>query len=95
MSMATNKYQEALDCVKATSKAFFDYVLPKQEQEAFDTLQELVDKETNKKPLKVTDYDLPPYKGDAIVCPHCHKPLGIAVIRCHTCGQKIDWSGVL
>lgn len=56
---------------------------------AINTLQELVDKETPKKPIKKNisnddeDYDY---------CPCCEEVSGSYQKYCDKCGQKLDWS---
>ena len=84
-----NIYQEALDRLHIFS--YFgddgaDSFHHKQHDEDIETLQELVDKETPKKPL--------PPKDTFFLhqCPNCKVDfIGSSIDRCQ-CGQKIDWS---
>ena len=84
-----NKHQEALDRLHIFS--YFgddgaDSFHHKQHDEDIETLQELVDKETPKKPL--------PPKDTFFLhqCPNCKVDfIGSSIDRCQ-CGQKIDWS---
>ena len=92
-----NKYQEALDNVKAIDVESEEclYVGDLCEDD-FKTLQELVDKETPKKFKIKTDKD-----GRTIwVCPNCGDVLmkfwsDVETISprkyCDECGQKLDW----
>ena len=79
-----NKYQEALEFLCDNSKLTQFNI--GQSQWASETLQELVDKETPKKPL--------PPKDTFFLhqCPNCKVDfIGSSIDRCQ-CGQKIDWS---
>lgn len=87
-----NKYQEALTILK-THIVDYDEELEEESylyssyKEEFDTLQELVDKETPKTPV---------YSGRPAdtqqYCPVCHSR--VANIKyCWNCGQRLDWSG--
>lgn len=91
--MCNSKYQEALDILHGFANGNLirettcDYQRDKND-EYKDTLQELVDKATDKKPMHIKLID--EYR-----CKNC----GFTVIRslekmkyCHNCGQKIDWS---
>ena len=85
-----NKYQDSLDnFVKALSH-FTNF---KSIHDWKSDLQELVDRDTPKKP------DIPVHNG---FCPNCHQAFGLertrqAMIRprwfsfCPYCGQAIDW----
>lgn len=86
-----NKYQKALDNVKAIeveSEECF-YVCDLYEDD-IKTLQELVDKETPKKPIRfIYKFYVSPYK-----CPVCKTiPHTCTQKYCDECGQKLDWSG--
>ncbi len=60
---------------------------------ALQTLQELVDKETPKKPM-VSEKQKIRYVT-TYVCPNCKgKFTGTISNYCYHCGQKLDWSGV-
>lgn len=84
-----NKYQEAIAIrnayiqTESGTKCLDDYY-----KESFDTLQELVDKETPKKFKKILD--------TSVVCPNCghhlDKLYGRNYDYCPRCGQKLDWS---
>ena len=81
-----NKYQEALEFLCDNSKLTQFNI--GQSQWASETLQELVDKETPKKPL--------PPKDTFFLhqCPNCKVDfIGSSIDRCQ-CGQKIDWNGL-
>lgn len=47
------------------------------------TLQELVDKETPMKPVKIFE---------RVCCPKCSFPVIIIDNYCPNCGQRLDWS---
>lgn len=79
-----NKYQEALEFLCDNSKLTQFNI--GQSQWASETLQELVDKETPKKPL--------PPKDTFFLhqCPNCKVDfIGSSIDRCQ-CGQKIGWN---
>ena len=79
-----NKYQEALEFLCDNSKLTQFNI--GQSQWASETLQELVDRETQKKPL--------PPKDTFFLhqCPNCKVDfIGSSIDRCQ-CGQKLDWS---
>lgn len=102
-----NKYQETLDLLSNTIKdnliSFDD-----TEKKAVETLQELVDKATAKKPVLsegLHDEDQTNiYKEDGhidpyvCVCPNCKKleiydfEYSVKFDYCTACGQRIDWS---
>ena len=74
-----NKYQEALDIIK-------DYIYDGDgvSSNAYDTLQDLVDKATPKKLIYFTEYE------DRVRCPHCENILSSshAMYYCYVCGGK-------
>jgi hypothetical protein len=83
-----NKYQEALEKLRKIEQTENTW------DENCEVLQELVDKDTPKKP------DITVHNG---FCPNCHQAFGLertkeAMIRpywlsfCPYCGQAIDWS---
>ena len=81
-----NKYQVALDFLCDNSKLTQFNI--GESQWASETLQELVDKATPKKPL--------PPKDTFFLhqCPNCKVDfIGSSIDRCQ-CGQKIDWNGL-
>lgn len=101
-----NKYQGSLDFVKKQFKLKYKVKeLPTATAvaDSFEELQELVDKEDPKKPVK--DYSInaqfPMIKFN-YVCPNCNKTLALNYdevpneydYRCGWCGQVIDWSEV-
>ena len=77
-----NKYQEALNTISRFIEQWADCT------EEIKVVQELVDKETPKKPL--------PPKDTFFLhqCPNCKVDfIGSSIDRCQ-CGQKIDWNGL-
>ena len=99
-----NKYQEALDNVKIAPsfmggndeyRRHLDSAAPFLKDIA--TLQELVDKETPKKPKTISNKNR---RGSEWVCPKCKThiayfdELGIGTVRdlkyCSECGQRLD-----
>lgn len=75
------KYQEALDYLTGLErKEVFKRIGAVAPHPNSDTLQELVDKVTPKKP-----------KGLSI-CPDCENHLYIDQQYCDKCGTEIDWS---
>lgn len=89
-----NKYQKALETLKKIPnriplKSFTDDVV-KEVDEAFVTLQELVDKTIPKKAIEEKRLmELRYY------CPTCESFIGINEMvnnYCSKCGQLIDWS---
>ena len=96
-----NKYQEALDFAKKHLDSKYDL-------EKVEVLQELVDKETPKKPVlsdnwkdkEQTDiYDENGFIDPIVsVCPNCKKygifdfEYGEKFDCCKHCGQAIDWN---
>lgn len=101
-----NKYQKALDrqknnVKKLREKEFVEY------RDDFATLQELVDKETPKKPIKETlldAYDCDDrsidFEWTRTLCPHCKDDLINEYEErdfedydyCPCCGGRLDWS---
>lgn len=84
-----NKYQEVLDKVKddiefAYERLFGIKPLPKSREQELNLLQELVDKETPKKPGYFNGYR---------ECPNCCSELEHTRSYCEDCGQSLDWSG--
>lgn len=101
-----NKYQEALDGLKDTKCDEINNC--KQcsltsycgHYQCIKTLQELVDKETPKKPsyiIRESEFDYYKMKfttPSVNVCPVCHLPINDVYHNyCARCGQKLDWSG--
>lgn len=84
-----NKYQEALSNIRyyyAQSqkyKKLQKYNAIRQ----LETLQELVDKDTPKKPKNWTVR----YRGIEFNCPVCNRLYIERVNFCSSCGQAIDW----
>ena len=73
-----NKYQDALNKLVGIRTDFRGGKIFMQEK--INILQELVDKETPKKPLGLS------------ICPNCQNRLYIDQKYCDKCGQKLDWS---
>lgn len=109
-----HKYQEALDdlvkvsCVKKVSCAECDInkICNSTAKEYVDTLQQLVDKATPKKPLKHPSYKFSfidnIFKQQKLyICPTCRNACLVRIAPnernenryCYDCGQAIDWSG--
>ena len=97
-----NKYQEALD--KVLEIATYGEVMNETYNSLFHSnvkkIQELVDKATPKKPIKLT-YKLSLDDGWNYECPRCECAVGINTKAidytqeegfCQTCGQALDWS---
>ncbi len=93
-----SKYQEAKDNIINTLARHIGYKLYKNlYSEDFDTLQELVDKATPKKPFYEADgYD---ENGELIydtwICPNCNHYYEVDYDDydyCPNCGQRLDWS---
>ena len=96
-----NKYKKALNTIGDTITYYMlrkDLSLLPSDNEIFDsmdTLRELVDKETPKKPI---DIEFWPYGDLMLCCPTCHR--GVVPIptyhgnkyypRCPFCGQKLN-----
>lgn len=74
------KYQEALNVLK-------DYIFGFDDE--LNTLQELVDKATPKKPIKSNN----PLFDYMVFCPACNKSMSFKNYYCGSCGQAVDWSG--
>ena len=92
----SNKYQEALE--RIFPPKYFNNIFPQLkgimtsvriEIEDFETLKELVNKETS---MKVTDIHV-----DEFYCPKCHSEISHDKYNsehpkyCEECGQKLDW----
>ena len=78
-----NKYQEALDIVKKCN--CIDCTCT-----AIDTLQELVDRATPKKPIKDVPSKL--IYEQTYVCPNCGRRFSGRISKfCYRCGQALDW----
>lgn len=90
-----NKYQQALELIKESyGEGEFQY-----NYDEINTLKELVDKATPKKPISKYIVD-----GRYCVCPECGALLDEECLLktyeclreghqyCHVCGQAIDWS---
>lgn len=89
-----NKYEKALEKLYSIAKTS-DYYKLKRYDEPVKLIQELVDKETPKKP----DYEGDGYSDgelvyDTWICPNCGKSYEVdyeEYERCPHCGQMIDW----
>ena len=83
--MKQNKYQEALN--------YLDWHCSVEHKEQQELLQELVDKETPLRVIKLKCYRNEEYNA----CPKCNTNVYIDdhdyyLERCDVCGQKLDWS---
>ena len=99
-----NKYQEALRKVKFIIDDEWGNGVS-DENEDIQVLQELVEKETPKKPIKNEHIVMEEHIKTKIEyeCPHCHAPecrrlehncctYFIINERCNKCGGLLDWS---
>ena len=85
-----NKYQVALDFLCDNSKLTQFNI--GESQWASETLQELVDKATPKKPLEIIFNNFG--MGERIGrCPNCKILVNQFQTHC-TCDQKLDWDGL-
>lgn len=100
-----NKYKEALNVVKKINLRSEYYVQFEENnienvyEEEINILQELVDKETPKKPYYEGDgYADGVMVYDVARCPNCdnvfeeYENNGWGENYCHKCGQRLDWS---
>lgn len=96
-----NRYVKALNFIKGTLSAFHQRTnseVPKKETEWLNTLQELTEKATPKKPIKDGSGYLTCDKVQYI-CPRCNQIM-VRVIcikshkpnYCYKCGGALDWS---
>ena len=94
-----NKYQKALDALKAkytltgeNGRVLLGVIdLQATHKAEFDTFQELIDRET---PASIVEIDLDDdcYPHTDCLCPKCHEVLyDDQNVYCHNCGQKINW----
>ena len=105
--MSNSKYQEALDRTKEIYEVICDELKSKEltskTNEDVEVLQELVDKATPKKPVRVCcepeeEWDK---EEELYNCPNCGEPLPynfdydypIKNKCCLECQQVLDWSG--
>lgn len=92
-----NKYQEALEYLteEAYSNYFRKYVQTSKEKvflfKSAKALQELVNKDTPKKP-KNWKAERRPNGRVEFNCPVCNRLYNERVNFCASCGQAIDWS---
>lgn len=86
-----NKYQEALDRIKSQRVKVnsWEYRAFADKNSDLDTLQELVDKATPKKPTNQYPIDLG--LGNYGDCRICNYGVNYQQNYCDNCGQKIDW----
>lgn len=83
-----NKYQEALDCVTGITRKMLDnptVEFSKKYLESIKLLEELVDKATPKKIIR-----LPKLKEYGYRCPTCNA--NVDYHFCINCGQALDWT---
>jgi hypothetical protein len=83
-----NKYQEALLNIRyyyAQSQKY-KKLQKYNAKRQLETLQELVDKDTPKKPIQKA--------AKRIVCPNCERSIAreVSPRYCIVCGQRLDWS---
>lgn len=83
--MIKNKYQEALNELRQISAS-------ERQNKLYDTLQELVDKETPMKPIKLGDNKFSCKSYAMAFTVKYLKNRFISHTYCDVCGQKIDWS---
>lgn len=97
-------HQDALNSIiwRLTSQEE-DLELRETDKQDIAILQELIDKETPKKPIeKIISYDYDEqgtFKNKIIQCPNCefelyneYECIDYTFNYCPNCGQKIDWS---
>ena len=90
-----NKYVKALNFIKGTLSAFHQRTnseVPKKENEWLNTLQELTDKATPKKPTKIEIVEAIDCLFIYGECPTCKCGVNDSEIYCPYCGQALDWS---
>ena len=93
-----NKYQEALNrlCCNTDYNDYSNQTI-NEVSEDIVTLQQLIDKETPKKTIKLPYKDIYGNKiGDSKThffnaCPNCKGNVGIQAEYCRHCGQKLEW----
>jgi hypothetical protein len=83
-----NKYQEALSNIRyyyAQSQKY-KKLQKYNAKRQLETLQELVDKDTPKKPIQKA--------AGRTVCPNCERSTAreVSPRYCSICGQRLDWS---
>lgn len=83
-----NKYQEALSNIRyyyAQSQKY-KKLQKYNAKRQLETLQELVDKDTPKKPIQKA--------AGRTVCPNCERSIAreVSPRYCSVCGQRLDWS---
>lgn len=104
-NVEVNEYQDSLNELYENATNGEDVYIKQKHikgiTECRDVLQELVDKEKPKKPIRIrlNRYEFDDCEVD--VCPNC-KNIEQTIVsddgsgqrfkRCHECGQKIDWS---
>lgn len=100
--MSNSKYQEAKDNIVNTLARQIDYKTYKNlYSKDFDTLQELVDKATPKKPIQIRCEPEEKWDKEEVFynCPNCGEPLPydfdydyqIKNKCCLECQQVLDW----
>ena len=103
--MSNSKYQEAKDNIVNTLARQIDYKTYKNlYSKDFDILQELVDKATPKKPVRVCCEPEEEWDNEEEIynCPNCGEPLPynfdydyqIKNKCCLECRQVLDWSDI-
>ena len=103
MKMSDSKYQEALDRLLNDdydfSHDFYEDDKATAMERDIDTLQELVDKATPKKPIQIRCEPEEKWDKEEVFynCPNCGRMLGVNckptyINYCDECGIKLDWS---
>ena len=100
-----NKYQEALDTIRSVKiddvdigEMIFDITVGDEYSEKIETLQELVEKATPKKPHGIKDENLGCFGGNPLygkfiigACPKCGLDVQPGMKYCSCCGQTLNW----
>ena len=81
------KYENAIICIKEIPTN--SYIRANQKVKAINVLQELVERDTPKKPIIKKNDKF----GVIFDCPNCGKKNSYAPMKfCYDCGQALDWS---
>lgn len=91
--MKRNKYQEALDTIAGmTTMNLLTIGERSLTKPLVARLQELVDKETPRKPIKLEDGKYSCDSCSMAFTVKCLKNRFLSHTYCDVCGQKLDWS---
>ena len=86
-----NKYREAKSRILNTLCRIVSFdTYDKQFKKDFQTLEELVEKATPKKPLEVFEFEFDVHLFGN--CPICGEGCNSGMKYCGRCGQALDWS---